>query len=242
MLRSLLGRLGCSPAEGMALALLVAGAIAGLGLLWVLARPDTPEAPALDGALPLPFPDGQTTAGRSGDDGSVTRGEGVAGSENEPGGSGHEAEAASAVLVHVAGQVASPGLYRLPPGSRVGDALERAGGPLPEARLDLVNLAQPLVDGEQVLVPGPDDPAPHPGVGASGVPPRGATGSGGNLDLNRASAAELQELPGVGPVLAERILAHREAIGGFRTVDELRDVKGIGEKTFAELEPLVTLG
>ncbi|MPZ88154.1 MAG: ComEA family DNA-binding protein [Nitriliruptorales bacterium] len=237
--RSLLTRLGCSPAEAAALAVLVTGAVAGLGLLWVLSRPVPPETAVPDGALPLSAPDAGAAAaeGSAGPGGDALPG--LVEATDQPEG----AAPASKVVVHVAGQVAEPGLYRLPPGSRIGDALEHAGGPLPEARLDVVNLAHPLTDGEQVFVPGPDDVVPDPAGpgGATGGQGRGGVHAAGPLDLNRATAEEFQDLPGVGPVLAERIVHHREDISGFRTVDELRDVKGIGEKTFAELSPLVTV-
>ena len=133
-----------------------------------------------------------------------------------------------AIVVAVMGRVQHPGLVELPAGSRVADAIAAAGGALPETDLTTLNLARKLVDGELVSV---GVPAP-PGPGAAG---------GGLVNLNTATAAELEALPGVGPVLAQRIIDHREEHGAFRTVDELRDVPGIGDATFAELESRVTV-
>jgi competence protein ComEA len=131
------------------------------------------------------------------------------------------------IVVAVMGLVHHPGLVELPAGSRVAAAIEAAGGALPEIDLSTVNLARRLVDGELITV---------------GVPAvTDAEASGGLVNLNTASVATLQELPGVGPVLASRIVAYREQRGGFSSVDELRQVTGIGDSTFAELQPLVTV-
>lgn len=156
------------------------------------------------------------------------------------------AAAVAPVVVHVAGLVRNPGVLELPAGSRVADAVEAAGGALPEAWLDAVNLARPVGDGEQLLIP----PRPPPGepqvppVPAEG-PASGAAGGGvrpdGKVDLNRASAEELETLPGIGPVMAARIVEHRSANGPFTEVGQLREVPGIGEKTFQTLAPLVTV-
>lgn len=156
------------------------------------------------------------------------------------------------LVVHVAGAVASPGLVELPPGARVGDAIDAAGGAVPGAQVDAVNLARPLVDGEQIRVPaegeeaapaadsvagGATDPG---GGGAAGGGPSG--GAGGPVDLNTADAATLDTLPGIGPALSARILEHRAAIGGFTSVEELDDVSGIGPVVMERLRPLVTVG
>ena len=137
------------------------------------------------------------------------------------------------VVVDVAGRVAAPGVRRLPAGSRVVDALEAAGGVLPETDTAGLNLARPLRDGEQVLV----GVAPVAGAGAA------ASGSpaGARVDLNTAQESDLDALPGVGPVTAGRILGWRESKGPFRSVDQLREVEGIGEATFARLRDLVTV-
>ncbi|MBD3779029.1 MAG: ComEA family DNA-binding protein [Micrococcales bacterium] len=149
-------------------------------------------------------------------------------------------DADAVVWVHVVGQVAAPGLVELPPGSRVADAVAAAGGALPDADLAVVNLAALVVDGAQVRVPAPGEPAvPADGTAAgtgpvSGAPPSGQ-GPGGQVDLNTATAAELEALPGIGPVLAERIVSWRGEHGAFADVDSLEDVPGIGPALLAGL-------
>lgn len=138
--------------------------------------------------------------------------------------------------VHVAGAVAAPGLVTLPAGSRVEDAVRAAGGARADADLDALNLARVVEDGEQVTVPVAGEPGSPAGGGGSG-----ATGTGGRVDLNRASATELEELPGIGPVLAGRIVAWRDEHGPFREPGDLREVPGIGERTFQLLADLVTV-
>lgn len=133
------------------------------------------------------------------------------------------------IMVHVSGEVRVPGLVRLPEGARVGEAVAAAGGVTPLADLSSVNLAAPLADGQQVAVPGRGRSDPGPAAG-SGV---------GRVRLNSATAAELEALPGVGPVLAGRIVAHREAHGPFASVEDLLDVPGIGEAKLAALRDLV---
>ncbi len=167
---------------------------------------------------------------------SVTAG---AGATPAPGAS---ASTGAAVVVHVVGQVRAPGLQRLPPGSRVADAVAAAGGATKKADLARVNLARVLVDGEQVVVPAPGDPDPpgSPSAGASGGG-AGAGGAGSTVSLNTADLAGLDTLPGVGPVLAQRILDWRAEHGRFTSVDELGEVSGIGEKLMERLRPLVTL-
>jgi competence protein ComEA len=148
-------------------------------------------------------------------------------------------EPAREVVVHVAGAVARPGLYRLPDGSRVDDAIDLAGGPAPEAALELVNLAAPVADGQQVVVPlkgaGGSSGAASPGTASEGGAPAA------KVSLNSATLDELDELPGVGPVTAQQILDYREANGAFRSVDELDAVPGIGPATMEQLRPLVDL-
>lgn len=132
------------------------------------------------------------------------------------------------ILVDVSGKVRDPGVRRLPAGSRVEDALVAAGGVRPGTDTTALNRARVLTDGEQVLV---GAPAPPPAGG--GGPPAGP------LSLGTATAEQLDGLPGVGPVLAQHIVDFRTARGGFRTVEELRQVNGIGERRFADLRKLV---
>lgn len=230
--RAVVARLGISAAEATALAVLATGAVLALGLLWWLARPVPVDAP---GAVP-----------------SASGGLALVGPSAAP--------SPTELVVHVSGQVAAPGVYRVAAGARVGDALALAGGPLPDAALQAVNLARPLADGEQVVVPSPGEaaapaPAPAPGAapGGAATPAGGAAPAGGTapaggavrpdgtVDLNLATVADLDELPGVGPVLAQRIVDHRAAIGRFSDVAQLREVSGIGEQRFQDLAPLVAV-
>jgi competence protein ComEA len=146
---------------------------------------------------------------------------------------------ASVVVVDVAGRVRRPGLYRLPAGSRVDDAVKAAGGPVGRVDLSSLNLAARLVDGQQVLVGtavGGVAAPPAPLVGSAGSAPAGAA-----VDLNAATVDQLESLPGIGPVLAQHIVDWRTAHGGFVRVDQLNDVSGIGAVKFAALRGLVTV-
>lgn len=196
--------------------------------------------------------------------GAQTTGDGTAaaaGSGAESDGAG-EAASAGPIVVHVVGAVAAPGVVELPPGARVSDALDAAGGASEHADVDVLNLARVLVDGEQIRVPRPgEEIAPGDaggadpggagsgtdaaGAGSGGAGPGGAGpgGAGGVLvDLNSADLAALETLPGVGPVTAQSILDHRDAIGRFTTVDELLDVSGIGDATLSRIRDSVTVG
>ncbi|WP_405980727.1 helix-hairpin-helix domain-containing protein [Streptomyces sp. NBC_00158] len=138
------------------------------------------------------------------------------------------------IVVDVSGKVRDPGVRRLPTGSRVEDALAAAGGVRPGTDTTGLNRARVLVDGEQVLVGATAQPA----AGSAG-PGAGAGGGAGPLSLGSATVEQLDGLPGVGPVLARKIVDFRTARGGFRAVEELRQVDGIGERRFAELRRLV---
>lgn len=145
------------------------------------------------------------------------------------------------VVVDVEGRVRRPGLYRLPAGARVADALAAAGGARPHTSTTSLNLAARLTDGQQIVVGGPvvagSAPAPAPGSGAAS----GTSGAGAPVSLNAATLDQLQTLPGVGPVLAQHILDWRAEHGGFTAIDQLDDVTGIGDVKFAQLKALVTL-
>ncbi|WFF10121.1 ComEA family DNA-binding protein [Micromonospora sp. WMMD1076] len=146
------------------------------------------------------------------------------------------------VVVAVAGKVRRPGLVRLPAGARLADAIEAAGGALPGVDVALLNPARKVTDGELILVgvtapPGPAGPAPAGG----GTAPGGPAAPAGPVNLNTATLAQLDALPGVGPVLAQRILDHRDRNGGFRSVSDLRQVDGIGDARYEQLKELVTV-
>jgi competence protein ComEA len=137
------------------------------------------------------------------------------------------------VYVHVAGRVNNPGLYSMRPGARIAKAIDRAGGAARGADLSAVNLAMKVQDGQQVLVPR-RGAAPTSGGGAAG-----GSGGGRRVSLATATVEQLDQLDGIGPTLAKRIIEYREEHGGFRSVDELKQVDGIGEKRFAALEDAV---
>lgn len=146
---------------------------------------------------------------------------------------------AAPIAVHVAGAVRTPGLYTLQPGARVAAALAAAGGLREDAQAEAINLAARLVDGAQVQVPA--RPATLPGTPSGTAQPPAPTGQTGRIDLNTASAAELEQLPGIGPVTAGKIVAYREERGPFTSVDQIQRVSGIGPAIFAGLEDLVTV-
>jgi competence protein ComEA len=144
------------------------------------------------------------------------------------------------LIVDVAGWVRKPGVYEFAEGDRVVDAIDAAGGPRPGADLASINLAAPLVDGTQILV-GMEGAAP---VGADGTPlpsGSGATGDGTLINVNTASATDLEELPGVGEVIAAAIVDYRTQNGPFTSVDQLEDVSGIGPATLENIRDLVTV-
>jgi competence protein ComEA len=136
-------------------------------------------------------------------------------------------------FVHVVGAVRRPGLYRLPQGARVADAVRLAGGVTRSAQLELVNLAAPIADGAQVVVPRRGVAAAVGSGGTAGVP-------SAPVHLNSATLEQLDALPGVGPVTAQKILDHRQQHGAFRSVDELDAIPGIGPARLEQLRELVT--
>ncbi|MGW3072513.1 MULTISPECIES: helix-hairpin-helix domain-containing protein [unclassified Kitasatospora] len=216
-------------------------AVAGLAILLLfavgyavqhfwLARPQAIAVPAL-----------AAVAAPAGSDSSIPADASAADSRAgpAPGASAVPGAGAAAVVVDVGGRVHLPGLHTLPGGSRVADALRAAGGPLPDTDTRSLNLARFLTDGEQILV-GEQQPAPAPAaVSGSGAP--GPAAPRPPVSLNRATLEQLDSLPGVGPTLAQRILAYRTSHGSFRSLDQLRQVSGIGARTYAELRPLLTL-
>lgn len=146
------------------------------------------------------------------------------------------------LIVQAAGAVVRPGVYHLAVGARVGDLISQAGGFAADADADRVNLASPLGDGVRVWVPRRgelDPPVPIGGGGSTRGSATGATGAPALVDLNTATADELEALPGVGPATAAAIIDHRQRNGPFRTVDDLAEVRGIGDAKLAQLRNLV---
>lgn len=213
-------------ATALALVAAVAATAAAIGV-WA-ERPRAEPVATLP-ALAAPAPqDGGSSAG-----------------SGAPGGLATAAEPAP-LVVSVVGKVRSPGLVRVPDGARVADVLEAAGGALPGVDLSGLNLARRVGDGEQVAVgvAAAPDAAPAASRGGPDSPGRAAgasPGGTGPVDLNRATLAQLDALPGVGPVTAQRILEWRTSHGRFGRVEQLREIEGIGERRFAQLRELVTV-
>lgn len=203
----------------MGLVALVSALVAGVVV--VRSRPHEIVAPPVVAAgVPVP---GRPTAGGAASAGVATGSAATAGTAAGP-------SASPSIVVSVGGRVPRPGLVRLPAGSRVDDAVRAAGGALPGADLGALNLARRLVDGEQIQV----------GVPQSAVAP-GASGPAALLDLNGATLQQLDALPGIGPVLAQKVLDWRTEHGRFGSVDQLREVPGIGESKYAELKGKVAV-
>ena len=191
---------------------LVAGVLAVLAGMRLLGGGDTAPPPV---AIDQP--------GRAGPNGA-------AGSRARP-------AAGRELYVHVAGAVRRPGLMRVPEGARVATALERAGGPTRRADLTLVNLAAPLQDGQQIVVPARGTPAAPGGTDTDATNPSASSGAGTTtrIHLSTATVEQLDSIDGIGPTLAGRIIEFRDQNGGFRSLDELSQVDGIGEKRLATL-------
>jgi competence protein ComEA len=212
LLDQLRARIQLRQLVGGAVAVLVAGLVA-----WWLLRPG-PEPPELSLPMARPAPTATSPPPTTAPD----------------------------LAVHVTGHVATPGVYRLGPAALVQDALAAAGGPTAAADLERLNLAAPLADGMQIWVPGVDEDPPSV-VGPAG-PPAGAVPASGAeeatpavVDLNAATAADLESLPGVGPATASAILAHRDQHGPFSSVDDLIEVRGIGPAKLEAIRPLVSV-
>lgn len=249
---------------GLLLVLAVAAGVFGVRVAWARSssRPEpvpaatTPVRGAATGlpsgllarSVPAAFaPSAAGPAGGAG--GAVAGAPSVASAPGAAGATG--ATATGVVVVHVVGAVVRSGVVRLALGSRVLDAVTAAGGPAPGADLPQLNLARVVVDGEQIHVPRKGETLPPAGVpgavGAGAANGPGTAGGGGGaaganavpVDLNSADAATLDTLPGVGPVLAQRILDWRTEHGRFSSVDELGEVSGIGDKLLAQIGPKV---
>jgi competence protein ComEA len=149
---------------------------------------------------------------------------------------GAAATRAERLVVHVAGSVRRAGVYRLPEGARVAEAIARAGGATRRADVGALNLAAPLTDGQQVLVPRREAAGGAPGADG----PASSPAPGAKVSLSSATVAQLDELPGIGPVTAGQIVDWRTANGPFRSVDDLDDVPGIGPARIEQLRDVVT--
>jgi len=165
--------------------------------------------------------------------GKLLAGAGAAGAEPPPALVQANAPTAAKLVVHVAGAVRQPGLYELAEGSRVSDAVARAGGATAKADTAAVNLAAPLADGIQVLIPSRVAGAAGAAAGSDGAPGR-------RVSLSSATFADLDALPGIGPVTAQKILDYRAQHGGFSSVDDLDAISGIGPARIEQLRDLVT--
>ncbi|MFJ6432317.1 helix-hairpin-helix domain-containing protein [Streptomyces sp. NPDC091416] len=229
-------RCGLEPRTLAALSVVLVAAAVFAALHFWSARPGSVPAPERVGeAVELPVAD----AGANGD-AHADAGGGAGVPEPSPG-TPSGAGPGGQVVVDVSGKVRRPGIHRLPSGARVADALRVAGGARPGVSLDSLNRARVLIDGEQIIVGAPPGPAAASGTGTVGGPAAagGAAGAAGPVGLNTATVEQLDTLPGVGPVLAQHIVDYRTRHGGFRSVDELREVNGIGDRRFAELRPRV---
>lgn len=244
---------GRAGAVGLVLVVVVAAVVAAIGV-WA-ARPEVQPVAGLPAVSAGPGGSGGTAA--------------AAPSGTVPGGPAPPAAPGSPVVVSVVGKVARPGLVRVTDGARVADAVDAAGGALPGVDMSVLNLARRVGDGEQIAVGVPPAADAAPGAGpASGREPGAAPGEplpasgsasggsgsgsgsgsgtggaapGGKVDLNRATAADLDALPGVGPVTASKILDWRAKNGRFTRIEQLREVDGIGERRYAQLSALVSV-
>ncbi|MGI6554346.1 MAG: helix-hairpin-helix domain-containing protein [Bacillota bacterium] len=151
-----------------------------------------------------------------------------------------EQEGKEEIFVHVTGAVEKPGVYAFESGARVNDAVARAV-PLPEADLNLMNLAAVLEDGKRIEVPVMRQGDDGQGMALSSSAQDNVPANGGKININTASAAELDTLPGIGPAYAERIIQYREKQGGFSSIEELQDVSGIGPNTYERIKDLVCI-
>lgn len=225
------GRTRVGPSQLTVVAVLVAAAL-GFLAWWSVRAADPGELVATGAAAPVtsaptplvPAPPGPSPPGLSPTGTSTALSEAVSDGD---------------LVVDVAGKVRRPGIVRLPAGSRVVDALEAAGGARRGVDLTNLNLARPLVDGEQVLVGVRG--VPGAAASAAAAPTGGASSAGPLVNINTADGAELETLPGVGPVTAAAILQWRADHGAFSAVEELLEVSGIGDATLAEIAPFVTL-
>ncbi|WSI68241.1 helix-hairpin-helix domain-containing protein [Streptomyces sp. NBC_01336] len=230
-------RCGLEPRTLAALSVVLVAAAVFAAMHFWSARPGSVPAPERVGeAVHMPVAETDANGDAHADTG------GGAGTPEPSPGTPPAAGPGGQVVVDVSGKVRRPGIHRLPSGARVADALRVAGGARPGVSLDSLNRARVLIDGEQIIVGAPPGPAAAGATaGAVGGPTAaaGPGGAAGPVGLNTATVEQLDTLPGVGPVLAQHIVDYRTRHGGFRSVDELREVNGIGDRRFADLRPLV---
>ncbi|MEU8783741.1 ComEA family DNA-binding protein [Streptomyces sp. NPDC048637] len=229
-------RCGTDPKALAALVLVLVVAVGFAVQHFWAGRPEPVRAPAAERARGAPGPDSRAPSLPS------ASSSGTAVANGPPGTAGRQ------LVVDVTGKVRHPGIQRMPRGSRVVDALRAAGGVLRGTNIHGLNRARLLTDGEQIVVgaagggAGSGGGAGPAGVGAGGPGsglPRAGGGPGGPVSLSAATEQQLDSLPGVGPVLARHIVEFRTQHGGFTSVDQLRQVTGIGDRRFADLRPLV---
>ncbi|WP_328522373.1 ComEA family DNA-binding protein [Kribbella sp. NBC_00359] len=233
---------------------MVLAAVLAIGLSWAAwsvfrARPetlpDTRPSTATTGS-PVTQPGASTSAPSPGaaqptpGSGQPTAQPSTRAAQPSQGSPGIPGQSAGVVVVDVAGKVRRPGLVHAPTGSRVADVLTLAGGPLPGVDLTTLNLARQVTDGEQIIVgqPAPPPPTTAPGATTSSAP---TAPPNSPVNLNTATLDQLDALPGVGPVLAQRILDYRTQNGPFTTIDQLQEVPGVGPKKFESLKPHVRI-
>lgn len=251
-LRTVARGIDATPVELLGLSILLLSGCAAAGVVLWLGAPRPAAGPptvGADGAPVLAGPDGgsDTRNGSGGTSAGAARGAG--GGTVVSSGATEGSTAPPRVTVHVAGAVAAPGVVVLAGGSRVADAVAAAGGPTLDADTAALNLARVVVDGEQVRVPEVGEVVSSPGTGRApgggtgGAPASGGTGGAMDapIDLNSATAADLETLPGIGPVLASRIITWRDQHGRFTDPSQLREVAGIGERRFEELSSRVVV-
>ena len=223
-------RIGLGPAQVAVIAVLVAVGALVTAVLVVRGAPGAPEVPAA-----APAAGGPSVLPGSADGDLVSVPPAAPSAPGSSPGTG-----AGPVTVDVAGRVRRPGIAVLDAGARVIDALEAAGGAKPRVDLSTLNLARLLVDGEQILVGVDAAPVPVAPPGAGAAAPPGA-GPAALVNLNTATATQLDTLPEVGPVTAAAIIAWRDEHGGFTAVEELLEVQGIGETTLGQIAPYATV-